>query len=319
MSVDDYHNKDILLIEESKATSNRLKTILHKLGFTKVYIAASGAQGIATFKKLNEKAPPLVFLGFPLRVTSSKIVLAQILSVNVDTKVILETGRERSEKEITEIIDAGIYQFLAMPFGHTEITKIMQDLEEENRFFNRQSDLINMFQEFGGNEVDEIHSFFKVSQMLSLNRIQEYSKMGRDELIIHLKKLEAKNEIVQVGGIQDLMCSECKSLKIDHIFCCPQCKKSNFAKENLIEHYDCGNISPPDEYIDNNCPKCKKPIKIIGVDYAVLEKYRCNDCGEKFPDLEIFLLCQKCKNRFQINDASWSYSEGFKGMIEENK
>ena len=141
MSVEDFHNKDILLIEESKATSNRLKSIFHKLGFKKIYITASGAQGIATFKKLNEKAPPLVFLGYPLRVTSSKTVLAQILNVNVDAKVILETGRERSETEITEIIDSGIYQFLAMPFGHTEISKIMQDLEEEHRFFHRNTDI----------------------------------------------------------------------------------------------------------------------------------------------------------------------------------
>ena len=110
-----------------------------------------------------------------------------------------------------------------------------------------------------------------------------------------------------------MSCPQCSSIRVLPNFFCPACKSINFVQGKLIEHFKCGNVSVEDSYKENKCPKCKKDIKILGVDYKSMDNYyMCNDCGDKFPDPSQDYVCVKCSNRFQLEQAKWIASAGYK-------
>ena len=81
----------------------------------------------------------------------------------------------------------------------------------------------------------------------------------------------------------------------------------------LIEHYSCGNVSIADSYKNDICPKCHKKIEVLGVNYKVLDNYYiCNDCDEKFDELQFYYQCLKCDSKFKLEQAIWKTSPNFK-------
>lgn len=68
---------------------------------------------------------------------------------------------------------------------------------------------------------------------------------------------------------------------------CPRCDSGNLLKGQLIEHFNCGNVTLDHDYTSDHkyvCPKCKKELKLLGTDYRYAGiHYRCLDCGNTFP------------------------------------
>ena len=88
---------------------------------------------------------------------------------------------------------------------------------------------------------------------------------------------------------------------------CPSCGSVRIRIVEFIHHYSCGYIGPVDEFIKGDrlvCPKCHEELKHIGVDYdKPLEKYICDDCGARFLEPDIDVLCASCKKRFKPEDV----------------
>ena len=108
------------------------------------------------------------------------------------------------------------------------------------------------------------------STQITLLRLSQYLDTTKEELMPILEKLVSTNKIMSISKIKEITCPDCGMVKVTHTFNCPACHGANFKQEKLIEHYECGNVSPTQSYEDDNCPKCRKTIKVLGVDYRVI-------------------------------------------------
>jgi response regulator RpfG family c-di-GMP phosphodiesterase len=301
----------ILIIEDSPAISVRIKEILETIGYQKIYTANDGATGISTFKEIIGKngSLPVVFLDYLLPDMHGRAVLSQILKLNPKVKVVLETAKERDSDEVTQIIGEGVFQYIGKPFRHEDIKKTMDMIEEETRFLQRETEMVEMLQFY-----EQVDHLLRSSSIISLERLAEYTKSDKEDILSYLNDLGAQGKVVRAENMKEISCNQCNSVKIVTIFHCPSCKKIDFRNEMLIEHYSCANFSAESTYKNNMCPKCRKEIKVLGVDYRVVEQFICNDCNDKFPEPAISFLCLRCNNSFKLENATWSMSPGFKAI-----
>jgi hypothetical protein len=161
------------------------------------------------------------------------------------------------------------------------------------------------------------------------------------------------NSLVKSGILKEQQieliptCPKCKSGKITPHYYCQNCNNSNFVRSDILEHNKCGYTdletsflrrkSKEDDYRDNNnkyihsntnhdnigdelvCPKCRKELKLIGVDYFRSEgAYKCKVCDNIFTTVEQKFSCTECKHsNFKIYEAGWMPLYGYD--IDSNK
>ena len=299
--------KNILIIEDSLAISTLLQEFLKKMGYQNIHICDTGKGGIDVFNDLiNSNNVPIVLLDYSLPDMDGNEVMDIILSVRPDAKVIIESASEKADEVIKNLLRHGAYQYLEKPIRFENLKSTMQILEEEDRILeNKPSDVQN-----------QIAPLLSSSVRISLARIVEYCKMNKEDALVYLRDMESKGKVVSLGNIKEISCDQCGSVKVGQTFHCPSCNGTNFKQGKLIEHFKCGNVSLEETYKDNVCPKCHKEIKTIGVDYKTMENhYVCNDCGDKFAELGSDYLCLKCNNKFKLENAKWTTTEGFKAVI----
>ena len=64
----------------------------------------------------------------------------------------------------------------------------------------------------------------------------------------------------------------------------------------------------------DKCPQCKKELKTLGVDYKIMSSvFICNNCTEKFSDLEMIFNRINYGNKFEFIDANWPIVQHLSG------
>jgi response regulator of citrate/malate metabolism len=296
--------KNILIIEDSLAIASLIQEFLKKLGYQNIHISDTGKGGIAVFEDLvNSNHLPIVLLDYGLPDMSGSEVMNTILSIRPNTKVIIESASEKADETIKDLLRHGAYQYLEKPIRFENLKTAMQVLEEEDRILeNTPVEAKN-----------QIVPLLSSSVRISLARIAEYCKMPKEDVMTYIHNMISDGKVISLGDIKEISCVQCGSVKITQTFHCPSCNGTNFKQGKLIEHFKCGNVSLEETYKNNLCPKCHKEIKTIGVDYKSMENYYvCDDCNEKFAELAYTYLCMRCNNKFKLEDAKWTSSEGFK-------
>ena len=98
----------------------------------------------------------------------------------------------------------------------------------------------------------------------------------------------------------------CPMCANDHLIfseCCNKCKSSNLKEEDMIHHFRCANISRESDYLYDDelrCPKCKRLLRHIGIDYDRPSKVQtCNECGAVQLHSEMKVVCAKCGHQMQ--------------------
>ncbi|MCH7647135.1 MAG: response regulator [Thaumarchaeota archaeon] len=310
--------EDVLIVEDSPGIGMLLKNYLEKLGYSEIHICETGSSAITTFTDLiNQDKQPIVLLDYMLPDMDARSILTQMLEMQPNARVILETATEKEDEGIKELIRLGIYHYLEKPIRFENLKNIIEIIEREQSFFTKKSEQDALLKQtkIKSEEkiIEQINSILRSTTQISLNRITSILGFTDDLIISYLQKLEEEGKIIQLGDKKEISCNQCDSIKISQIFFCPNCKNSNFKQGKLIEHYDCGNISEENTYKNEKCPQCKKEIKALGVDYRVmLNHYICNDCKEFFPELSIEYLCLKCENKFRLNESRWKSSISYK-------
>ena len=300
--------KNFLIIEDSPAVALLLKEYLIKLGIEKIQSFENGKKGIAAFKKLvKTKNEPVVFLDYNLPDMNGFSVMTQLVKIKPDVKVIIETALERNEQSIKDVIAQGAYQYLSKPIRFENIKEIIQSIEKEQSLIEKNDENIS----------EEVIHMINRNTQVSFAKISEFLNIGKEDFLPIISKLKLENKVMQVNDIKEIACHNCGSIKITQVFHCPACNGSNFKQENLIEHYNCGNVSPEKNYHDDMCPKCRDKIKILGADYKVLKNYyTCNDCSEKFQEIATKFYCLKCNTQFNMEDAKWETSFGYRVVTQ---
>ena len=281
-----------------------LKDFLQKLGIKKIQSSESGKKGITAFKKLvKSNSEPIVFLDYNLPDMNGFSVMTQLIKIKPNVKVIIETALERNEQSIKDVIAQGACQYLAKPIRFEQIKEIIESLEMEDNMLTKKNE----------NLADEVVHMINRNTQVSFAKISEFLNIGKEDFLPIISKLKSENKVLQVNDIKEVACHNCSSIKITQVYHCPACNGSNFKQENLIEHYDCGNVSPEHSYDDDVCPKCRDKIKVLGADYKILKNYySCNECEEKFQEVATKFLCLKCNAQFRIEDAKWQTSFGYR-------
>ena len=309
---------DVLIVEDSPAIGMLLKNYLEKLGYTQIHTCTNGATAIETFKEIATLGKhPIVLLDYMLPDMDARSIMTQILEVQPNARIILETATEKDDEGIKDLIRLGIYQYLEKPIRFENLKLIFDTIENEQSFFEKQSEQTiiqtQKNQEDEKNIHDHIDFIISSSQQISLNLIEQLLGFSDKLIISYLKKLEDEKKIINIGDKKEIACNQCDSVKITQIFYCPSCKSSNFRLGKLIEHYDCGNITEENTYANDMCPTCHKEIKALGVDYRVMQNhYICNDCKEFFPEISTNYLCLKCENKFKLDECRWKSSPNYK-------
>ena len=295
-----------------------LKNYLEKLDYTRIHICTNGSTAIATFKELvNLEKHPIVLLDYVLPDMDARSILTQMLEVQPNARVVLETATEKDDEGIKELIRLGIYQYLEKPIRFENLKSVFETIEKEQSFFEKEPNQIKILQETAERDQTKLHDhidfILKSAKQISRNFIEQLIGSSDEAIALHLSELEKQGKVITLGDKKEIACNQCDSVKTTQIFYCPSCKSSNFRLGKLVEHYDCGNISEESTYKNDKCPNCDKEIKALGVDYRLLQNhYICNNCSEFFPEISTYYLCLKCENKFKLEDGQWKTSKNYK-------
>lgn len=102
------------------------------------------------------------------------------------------------------------------------------------------------------------------------------------------------------------VCPICNSSHLLFFETCPHCGSSDVHEEPVLHHFRCANVSPEYTYKADGelvCPKCKRVLRHIGVDYdRPSSVYTCRQCEQTFMYPDMRALCTN-------NRRSWKPDE----------
>lgn len=298
-----HSKKNALIIEDSKTLSRLLHDYLKNLGFLNINVCDSGREGMDILDDLIKlrKIPP-IFLDDSLPDVNTGDFVCEILDKVPEAEIILCTPHDEDDSQIKQLFNFGISACIKKPLRLNNIRDILKIVDEENT--------INQIHD--GNLEDKIIAMLKSSDN-SLSSIAGHCGVKDKDLLPQMKKLVDQEKVIQLNELKAVSCNRCDSSSIIQLFHCQVCNSGNFRKGTLYEHFSCGNITPSETYKEDKCPKCRKQIKILGVDYRQMEEYYiCNDCGEQFTQLPYDFLCQSCSNQFKLETAKWILNPTYK-------
>ena len=118
------------------------------------------------------------------------------------------------------------------------------------------------------------------------------------------------NKMIKGEVVDDIrICKNCDSAHIGLREVCPNCGSSNIRVEDYIHHFRCGYLGPESDFkVPGSdkliCPKCKRELKHIGVDYDRPSKtHICNECGNIFESPGYSYICFNCGEVFKEDEA----------------
>ena len=118
----------------------------------------------------------------------------------------------------------------------------------------------------------------------------------RVKFVKMLETLEYARRIKHIARVHT--CPNCGDGHLLFIECCPKCGSSNIHEESIIHHFRCANLSPESTYQwdgELRCPKCKKILRHIGVDYdRPASAHHCNECDSTFINSSMKVICSHC-------------------------
>ena len=191
---------NVLIIEDSPAIGMLLKNYLEKLGYTQIRICTNGSTAIETFKELvTLKTHPIVLLDYMLPDMDARSLLTQMLEVQPNVRVVLETATEKNDAGIKELIRLGVYQYLEKPIRFENIKSIFETIEKEQSFFEEESEQVKILKQEKQDEQmkqqKENDAKENAERVLQMIKDQEKEKM-KNERPAHMgkSKNDKKNE-----------------------------------------------------------------------------------------------------------------------------
>lgn len=96
------------------------------------------------------------------------------------------------------------------------------------------------------------------------------------------------------------VCRECGDSHQLFIESCPKCNSSDLRHESMLHHFRCANVSPESTYFKDGalvCPKCRRTLRHIGVDYDRPASVFTCSCGNTFLHSAMKVVCTNCGNQ----------------------
>lgn len=105
------------------------------------------------------------------------------------------------------------------------------------------------------------------------------------------------------------ICSRCSHHGMVVKVACPVCNSTNTYQGKVIEHLSCGNTDLESKFQAGEggllCPKCKKKLRAIGVDYVKPGSYcACLSCKALSPEGRMQFVCLNCGSSLSKEEMS---------------
>jgi len=137
----------------------------------------------------------------------------------------------------------------------------------------------------------------------------------------------AQQDILEKQFFEILVsCPKCESFQIQPSIRCPKCRGQQLTRCRVLEHLPCGYVGPEEDFSAEKgflCPKCRKELKAVGLDYRNLGMhYKCQSCGELFNSSGEESHCLKCQAHFPKHEArevilyNYKFNEAERSQIE---
>jgi transposase-like protein len=111
-----------------------------------------------------------------------------------------------------------------------------------------------------------------------------------------LEELSELETLIKEASSNIALCPICYSHKLSIQLVCPVCGSFNLEKGQVLEHLTCGYIGFEEDFHKDGrliCPKCRKPLRALGVDYKRQKNvYKCLDCGSLLPLPDRRYICE---------------------------
>lgn len=305
-----HSTNEIIIIENNLALINTLQNYLIQLGFENIYVCQTAKEGEKIFKNLmtSGKIVPII-LDDRISENISHII-KQLLAIQPDVKIIVETSFSENDPETKHLFDLGIFSIISKPLRFQNLQETIDILCKEDRPVTEDKPVT----ENTDIELNEkIKNILKSKKIISSKRINENIDVNLTTIEECLKKLEDKKILVSTDEIKEVACPKCRSVETDNIAICPYCKKSDFGKYPVvIHHYRCDQMFLYESKLEK-CRVCNTNLGKQGTDYAKFTNYYlCSSCENYFGELESIYECRKCETQFNLHNANIESSMRYK-------
>ena len=261
--------------------------------------AATGTEGI---KKLEKHRFDQVILDYRLPDMTGIEFLQELQKRHIKTPIIFVTSKG-SEKIAVEAMKLGVQDYIIK--GEIDSKHLIESIKEiliksslpETVDIETAKHITTLFDK---NPTIQIES---TSTLTSKPK----SEIPTKKLVSTLRNLAEINILEKEPSRSVVACPDCGSPTALYLEC-PECESTQMNKEEALEHFDCGNIDFRTKFDKGEgslvCPKCRKKLKVIGVDYRKIENwYRCSN-KHFFGQPNFKFGCSKCNRRFTLEEAN---------------
>lgn len=124
--------RPIIIIDDSKAITMKLKNYVEKLGYSDIFTYQNGKDGIKGCQKLlKESLNPIVLLDMGLPDVEGDKVASKLLDEKIDLQIVVITADEKTTKRVNKTISSGVTAFIQKPFTMSEVKKAIDVAESE--------------------------------------------------------------------------------------------------------------------------------------------------------------------------------------------
>lgn len=126
--------KPIMIVDDSKVVTLKLKKYVTQFGFQEIVICNSGREAIEKFNKLISAGQlPIVLLDMGMPDITGNEVASQMLKIRPETTIALITAYSIDSDRVKEALANGVGYFLRKPFRYNEIKELLETIQyEEN-------------------------------------------------------------------------------------------------------------------------------------------------------------------------------------------
>jgi hypothetical protein len=165
--------------------------------------------------------------------------------------------------------------------------------------------ILKIFKAIREKNINEFKPLLKIGKGETFPDIEEILKVSSEEAKKILEEMVNEGFLVKEFLSVKLFCPKCNSHAFMIELKCPLCGSSLIKRGTMIEHLKCGYIDFEEKFISRKglfCPKCRKELKAIGVDYRKLETYyKCIQCDIPISPIDYY-NCLNCLNSYKKED-----------------
>ncbi|MDZ7808628.1 MAG: response regulator [Gracilimonas sp.] len=266
-----------------------------------VGLASNGAEAIEMYNRYDID---ILFLDIHMPDMSGFEFLDEI-EIKEDLQIILMTG---DEDYALQAFEYGITDYLLKPFSairfRKSVTRAIERLRSEGQATSTENILLRKALQLAHSRNKDIvpipsrtAKLGYTYPLLTINLDYENEHTALDILE------SAEKEGLVNGDFVDYIysCNNCYNSLLHFRESCPKCQSSRLKIEDLVHHFPCAYVGPLSDFVKSEsseimeCPKCKRILKHIGVDYdkpSVM--YTCHQCDHEFQDPHIKAKCHDC-------------------------